>query len=353
MGANTHIEWCDHTFNPWMGCTKVSPACLHCYAEALSKRTGRGEYKRGVPRVRTSAANWKLPLKWNRDFEGCWTSPERPEREFNAFGWRSHRPRVFSASLADWLDEEVPIEWLADFLRLVHDTPHLDWLLLTKRPENWKPRLLAVMRRFDNDSAFTLETLPPEYHLALNWVCGDAPANVWIGATVEDHERRSRVPELMKIPAKVRFLSVEPMLSRVDLCEFLNIWWNQTEEKYVQDAPSPIHWVICGGESGHGARPMVPDFARSLRDQCQAAGVAFHFKQWGEWLPGEEHYQGPEWKFQDGSLMDSHLFPDLNDNPPGWEYEPLFTTIFRKVGKKVAGRLLDGVEHNGFPTTKG
>lgn len=133
---NTNIEWCDHTFNPWIGCTKVSPGCAHCYAETRDKRfTGGIHWGRGAPRNRTSPSNWNEPIKWNNG------AAKLAANCSQAFEYPSRRPRVFCASLADWLDDEVPIKWLADLLDLIRDTPNLDWLLLTKRPQNWEKRM--------------------------------------------------------------------------------------------------------------------------------------------------------------------------------------------------------------------
>lgn len=254
MGENTHISWADHTFNPWYGCTKLSPACAHCYAETLmDTRYGKVKWGPGQPRVRTSAENWKLPLRWSREAAAAETNP-----------------RVFCASLADWLDDDgVPVEWLADLLALIHATPHLIWMLLTKRPENFRGRMTAAFHHaFDVDGDNDLSTLH-------NWIsawfqAGTPPPNVWIGVTAENQEWADRrVPLVQAIPARVRFLSCEPLLGPI-LLNGLN------------DGKSPgIHWVIAGGESGGGARPMRAEWALTLRDTAKMAGCAFHFKQWG------------------------------------------------------------------------
>ena len=222
---NTKIEWAHHTFNPWVGCTKVSPGCAH----------------------------WAKPRQWNA-----------------AAMLDGSRPRVFCASLADWLDDEVPVEWLADLLQLVHATPRLDWLLLTKRPGNFEARVGRLIDAFLSLGAlgnFTGDGVKLAHWFA-DWRRGKGPKNVWIGTTVEDQTRADeRIPQLLRIPARVRFLSCEPLLGHVELDRF---FWDYG-----------IDWVICGGESGPGARPMDPEWARSLRDQCSAANVPFHFKQWG------------------------------------------------------------------------
>lgn len=302
MGENSRIEWCDHTFNPWTGCTKVSPGCAKCYAETMSRRLPQlGRWGPGGERKRTSAANWRKPLSWNRIA--------------GAAGGPRYRPRVFCASLADWLDAEIPAQWLADLLDLIHATPHLDWLLLTKRPELWRERLAAALAHAER-----LAPPAPGASMVRSWLYhGYAPANVWIGTTVEDQRRADeRIPALVDIPARVQFLSCEPLLEQVNL-----------------DLDG-INWVICGGESGHGARPMHPDWARSLRDQCQAAGVAYFFKQWGEWAPAA-----------DIDVCD----PVMGTPVTSARYHALpGGSGMLRVGKAAAGRELDGRTWDEVPT---
>ncbi len=268
MGKNTNIPWCDHTFNPWIGCTKVSPGCWKCYAEAQNKRWAGGEnWGPGAPRRRTSEANWRQPLKWNREEDGVMVS----HAEFVA----NRRPRVFCASLADWLDDEVPIEWLADLLDLINRTPNLDWLLLTKRPGNWEKRVWEVGDFAQlPDTARGAHTGPS---FARRWYDNkQAPANIWIGTTVEDQKRaEERIPSLLKIPARVRFLSCEPLLEPV------NLDFGHPRFRTAESYHSYIHWVICGGESGPGARPMLVEWADDLRRQCAASAVPFFMKQLG------------------------------------------------------------------------
>jgi len=313
MAENSKIEWCDHTFNPWEGCTKVSPGCANCYAEARNARFSGGMatlWGKGKPRRRTSAANWRQPLKWNRAEEGVMVS----HAEFVA----NRRPRVFCASLADWLDDEVPVEWLADLLDLIRRTPNLDWLLLTKRPENWDRRVYEV-----RIAAMKGDTARDDaiYAFTDSWMIGSAPGNVWIGTSVEDQQRADeRIPHLLRIPARVRFLSCEPLLGPVKLTTIIKDGIGRdalrVNDASMGEPERHVDWVICGGESGPGARPMRPDWARSLRDQCAAAGVAFFFKQWGEWA----------WAYS-------------NDGRPSMS----------RVGKKLAGRVLDGLTWQQFP----
>lgn len=259
MAENSNISWTDHTFNPWIGCTKVSPGCTNCYADTqdkLRKWTPEG-WGNGKPRKRTSASNWEQPVKWNRE------AAEATEMAYLRDRRRPpRRPRVFCASLADWLDDEVPIEWLSDLLKLIHDTPNLDWLLLTKRPENWRGQIQLVM-----DFAFNKPgTYPGLWEWCYRWSHKTAPTppqNIWIGTSVENQEwMEKRVYYLRGIPARVRFFSCEPLLGPVQI-----------------PSTGDIHWLICGGESGGKRREMKLEWAQSLHDQCKAAGVAFFMKQ--------------------------------------------------------------------------
>lgn len=228
MGENSKIEWTDHTFNPWVGCTKVSPACDHCYAESWARRTGQAHLWQGERR-RTTGTNWRQPLKWNRDAEAAGV-----------------RRRVFCASLADVFDNQVPSRWRDDLWHRIDQTPHLDWLLLTKRPQN-----IARM-------------LPGPEIGAPKW--GDGWPNVWLGTTAENAEEYARRwSHVAAPPAAIRFLSAEPLLGDLGDMDLGRV-----------GAPN---WIIAGGESGPGARPMHPDWARSIRDQCAAAGVPFFMKQ--------------------------------------------------------------------------
>ncbi|PSB25368.1 DUF5131 family protein [Stenomitos frigidus] len=247
MASNSKIEWTTHTFNPWIGCTEVSPGCAHCYAkDMMERRYHRVEWGAGKPRSRTTADYWKQPARWQRRAQLA-----------------GNRERVFCASLADWLDHEVPIAWLADLLTLIQTTPQLDWLLLTKRPEHWSERLHEVVR-LKHKGADTL---------AAAWLDGKAPTNVWLGTTVENQaQAERRIPLLLTLPATLRFLSCEPLLEAINLLKCLpsNV---RSENR--------LHWAICGGESGKEARTFDLQWARSLRGQCQAAGVSFFFKQTG------------------------------------------------------------------------
>lgn len=359
MAQTTGISWCDATFNPWMGCTKVSPACANCYAERdWDKRYGKVKWGDGGTRVKTSAENWKKPLLWNQAIKdgkcsGCFgkgftkkgngnKAENVPCNLCDATGKPTRRPRIFCASLADvfetWIgpirdsggsdiicrpyleSENTPEFWLSEapdslandpqgwspitmddlrceLFRLIDATPHLDWLLLTKRPEN-------IRRMWWGHTVTGFRPCHRE--------------NVWIGTSVENqHYADIRIPELLKCRelSPVLFLSCEPIVGEVDLtslwasrCEYRDVLNGIHVGSSFQQSCATVDWVIAGGESGPAARPADPEWFLSLRNQCWAAGVPFHFKQWGEF---DEHQN--------------------------------------RVGKKAAGRLLDGVVHDDFP----
>ena len=336
MAENSKIEWCHHTFNPWIGCTKVGPGCDHCYAEAdFDKRRHVVQWGAGQPRKRTAPSTWAMPLKWNAEAERL-----------------GIRYRVFCASLADVFDNEVPAEWRADLFHLIEETPNLDWLLVTKRIGNaekmmWKARLSLV-----GSTRLVIPKVLP---------------NVWIGATITNQAEADRdIPKLLEVPAAVRFLSMEPLLGPVDLYSAYLPCPNA--ELIVMDPETGAHeccsdcdytgtssemgidWVIVGGESGPKARPMHPQWARDLRDQCAEAGVPFLFKQHGEWLAtdfcDDDTAMIPSksvvYVRLDGSFHDGSEGVDFfgGDQETAW------------VGKKAAGRLLDGVLHDGYPEVK-
>lgn len=384
MSANTKIEWCDHTFNPWIGCQKVGPGCDHCYAEAWDRRfavSGHAmRWGAHAKRTRTSQANWKLPLKWNaKPFCECmdchWRGDARdaelktdvPGTEFGSGAWRvcpnckqptlkEARQRVFCASLADVFDTQVDEQWRADLFALIRATPNIDWLLLTKRIGNAQAMLdrAAWLTCRDRTEPTEWEPLP----------------NVWLGATVVNQEEADRdIPKLLAVPAAKRFLSMEPLLGPVHLDQF-----HPTREPALPPLLDGVDWVIVGGESGPGARPMHPDWARSLRDQCAVAGVPFLFKQWGEWLPiNQQEEEFTNSFYRSNRIAEAHENQDNLDDCYGRRCTVATTVVHMdgsthgvtesmafmqgtgamttfKAGKKAAGRLLDGIEHNGFPS---
>jgi len=340
MGEITAISWCDHTFNPWIGCTKVSRACDGCYAWAMMDlRYQRVQW--GAPghgngtRERTSAGNWSKPRAWDRKAAASGT-----------------RPFVFCASLADVFDNQVPREWREELFELIRVTPNLVWLLLTKRPQN-------IVRMVRDHGA----------------IAGNGtrylPGNAAIGTTVEDQDRAINLFRLA-IAARdtgplFTFASFEPLLGPVDPTRIVvhegpAEFYGSPEIKSVvmnfnalAGAPSmhlpPLGWAITGGETdqgGHKARPSHPDWFRSLRDQCAAAGVAYHHKQNGEWQDGSDFAPDAMVMMTDGRLCEfgAAELVDMDRDAPVMPHNP---TLIRRVGKSRSGRLLDGVEHNARP----
>lgn len=293
MSGKTKIEWADRVWNPTTGCTKGSEGCRNCYAERLA---GRFWGERKFSEVQCHPDRLDLPHHWRK-----------PQR-------------IFVDSMSDLFHPDVPDEFIWDvWNKMDHDWRHT-FMILTKRPERMYQWAKYYVTELD---------------------CGEYP-NIWLGVSVEDQKTADeRIPLLLQTPAAVRFVSVEPMLGAVDMelavrtnCGVYS-YNSLTGENWPftmrsQDDGEKLDWVICGGESGPGARPMHPDWARSLRDQCQAADVPFFFKSWGEW--SSEYPQGVsmtnrERIFQGGM------------------------SVYR-VGKKKAGRLLDGREWNEMPEVK-
>ena len=276
MAKNSHIEWTNHTFNPWWGCHKVSSGCDNCYAEVWSKRVGQKLWGQTAPRRFFGEAHWREPLKWNREA-----------------GVAGKRARVFCASMADVFERRGSLNSERTRLwNLIEQTQNLDWLLLTKRPQH-------------------ILSMTP---WGRNW-----PSNVWIGTTIENQKIADlRLPYLLSVPAAVRFLSCEPLLGPLDL----RSWFDRRSY-------NPINWVIVGGESGTRSRPMHPDWAVGLMRQCLVAAVPFHFKQWGHWVPTEYQTLGNGQK----------VVTLTSDNP----------VQMKAVGKKFAGRILEGTTWDDLP----
>ena len=289
MGETTKIGWTDHTFNPWVGCSKISEGCKHCYAETMAKRApslvygpqkGQGGPRAHLPvwgdqapRRVTSAENWRQPLRWDR-----------------AAAKAGVRRRVFCASLADVFedvagspvnDPNTMAEWRVRLWGLIRDTPHLDWLLLTKRPEN------------------VLSLVPDHWrpHEPGRGPVNGWPAHVWIGCTVENQARAAeRLPHLLRIPAPVRFVSYEPALERVEFGRWLPLRERAHGiEASAEGGTRGIDWIIVGGESGPGARPFELAWARSVVAQGKAASVPVFVKQMGALRRMGEFSSFEEW----------------------------------------------------------
>ena len=270
MSEKSKIAWTDSTLNFWEGCTKVSAGCANCYAEARDRRfTGGKLWGKGAPRRKSKSAV-KDALRFNKlpwICDECGKSHPKQYVECLPCGSRSmHRRRIFSLSLGDWLDDEVPIEWFVEMMDTIRQCDQVTWILCTKRPENFKVRLNAVI---DTDK-FTSTT---KWHWLIAWVAGiEVPPNIILLNSVENQEMADkRIPELLKIPAACHGLSLEPLLGPVDLSKWLG----------SNMADDGIEWAIIGGESGPNARPCNVEWIRSLVAQGKAADMATFVKQLG------------------------------------------------------------------------
>lgn len=359
MAERSNIEWCDATFNPWIGCTKVSPACDHCYAERdFDLRRHVVQWGAGQARKRTGDDNWKKPGRWNKQRFvtcGCGFRGTIDELTTDAvhgcnLQFKPARRRVFCASLADVFDNEVPVQWRRDLFDLIAATPNLDWLLLTKRIGNAKTMM-----------ADALHLNPAAQAEGRIWPL----PNVWLGATICNQAEADRdIPKLLATPAAVRFLSIEPMLGAIRLgswlqrspsAAFVAGKVTATMPDWTRIGSTSIDWVICGGESGPHARPMHPHWALDLRDQCAAAGVPFMFKQWGEFGPTPD-----DWLLSIGGVVfpEGSIFAGMPSRQIHRNFDDYATSSdttaeqMRRIGKKAAGRILDGRTHDGFPETR-
>jgi len=283
--SQTKIEWTDETWNIITGCDKISPGCQNCYAAKMSKRlAGRYGYPKDDP--------FKVTF--------------HPDKLYQPQKWKKPR-RIFVCSMGDLFHKNVPFNHINQVFNAAFHAPQHTYIVLTKRPD-------IMQRYFESCRDRGVPVLHWERH----------GLKLWKGVTAENQEQADkRIPVLLQIPAKVRFVSVEPMLSQINffpgLPDFLDF-------SYTTDPPR-IDWVICGGESGSKARPTHPDWARLLRDQCEEAGTPFFFKQWGEWLPFDQRVAG--------QISNSEGF---KRNKWAW-----------KTGKKIAGRLLDNKLWDQFP----
>jgi protein gp37 len=283
MAKDSRIEWTHHTFNPWWGCVQVSDACDNCYAETWARRLGINVWGPHSERRFFSDAHWKEPLKWDAEAKNT-----------------KERRRVFCASMADVFEKnDALVPHRQRLLDLIAATPNLDWLLLTKR--------IGIVKKL----------LPKGYEF---------PKNVWLGATVENQAVADKMIKYLltfKSPA-VRFLSCEPLLSDLDLNQYLTIGSHGTR----------VDWVITGGESGAGSRPMNPAWPLHIQQQCEAAGVPFHFKQWGHWAPIELVRND----------MTKNTRIEIMQDDTG--------ASVAAIGKGKAGRELAGQHWDGFPKVK-
>jgi len=345
VAENSNIEWTDHTISFWWGCEKVSAACANCYADTLAKRYGDDIWGKGKPRRKIKSAVGNL-LKLNEKAKAAGRVDKVFINSMSDF-FESDRGQLIIDHQGNALDTTLA-DMRREAFEVFDQCSNLALLLLTKRPEN--------IRKFWSDSVPYGYSAPAED----GWL--PCRTNVWLGTTVENQEQaEKRIPELLKCRdlSPCLFLSCEPLLGSVDL-EFIDsggivncLLGSYEEYGYIcdqltvtdikRDGPS-IDWVIAGGESGQNARPSHIDWYRSLRYQCKDADVPFFMKQWGEWAPGVN--------FDPETIHDMRIdlkgrnvthSPDLHDESDAF---------MDRVGKKKAGRLLDGVEHNGMPEVK-
>jgi protein gp37 len=343
MSDHSAIEWTDATWNPLRGCSRVSAGCQHCYAERVAARfSGPGMPYEGLIHPTTKGWNGSVRMV--------------PEVLDQPLRWRKPR-KVFVNSMSDLFHESVPDEWINQIFDVMERCSHSEWhgsqrgwtfaglhtfQILTKRPARMLSYITARLAKkqayadqFKNCPTEGMRNSP-----AAAWAKQDASAvrtHIWLGVSVEDQATADeRIPLLLKCPAAVRWLSCEPLLGPI------NFRWRpyaheaagEDYRTYLDRMGSVDHleslkgidWIVAGGESGPGARPMHPDWARSLRDQCASAVVPFFFKQWGEWAP------------YDRGRSDNPIFK--------------FDGPFTRYGKKLAGRLLDGLEHNAYPEVR-
>ena len=355
MADHTRIEWTDATWNPITGCTLVSDGCRHCYAATLAATRLKNHPSRaGLARLNAAGeAKFTGEVRLNND----WI--DQPLR------WRKSR-RIFVCAHGDLFHEAVPDEWIDRVFAVMALAPRHVIQVLTKRPERMREYFSALAaspsRRFDvllaarRVGATLMELQTIEQLLATLPL-----PNVWLGTSVEDQATAdARIPHLLATPATVRFVSAEPLLGPVDITQPQfgemhcaarcngNCLARGDEECPDQYDMPKLDWLIVGGESGRKARPMHPDWARSLRDQCQDAGIPFFFKQWGEWAPdypwpgsATETTQRAFWHDSCGLIFDT---PAQEDGLSFFSDGHVL-----RVGKRAAGRLLDGREWNEVP----
>lgn len=369
MADKTHIEWTDATWNPITGCSVVSPGCTNCYAMKLAgTRLKHHSSREGLTTMSKAGPVWNGEVRFNEQ----WL--DQPLR------WQKPR-MIFVCAHGDLFHENVPDYWIDKVFAVMALAPHHTFQVLTKRPERMNAYMTEARTVFAGEllgsyehvynamgvvGRDTLNNRHPYRDLYPTGMPWPLP-NVWLGVSAEDQARADeRIPLLLDTPAAVRWVSAEPLLGPVDLEPYLSrchaardgdcnwphcpqerdyqswcrLAWDDDREMHTA-ATARLDWIVAGGESGPGARPMHPDWARSLRDQSAAAGVAFHFKQWGEWAPAPD---GATHSLHCRPVAGSHgKIVTITDRATG-------KPILNRIGKKAAGRNLDGVTHDAYPT---
>ncbi|ATN32861.1 hypothetical protein ACO34A_03470 [Rhizobium sp. ACO-34A] len=377
MADNTKIEWTDATWNPITGCSIVSPGCTNCYAMKLAgTRLKHHESRAGLTKESKGGPVWTGEVRFN---EQWLTQP---------LEWSKPR-MIFVCAHGDLFAEGVPDEWIDHVFAIMALAPQHTFQVLTKRPKRmreyltrprWRPVLdwgqderptyfiaeaagkLAIrlprnikvpahVRTFGQIAEFERDIRDE-----LLWPL----PNVWLGVSVEDQKRADeRIPILLDTPAAIRWISAEPLLGPLNVAEYFQTIIYKPQSVGCSDSlllsviRSALDWVVAGGESGLGARPMHPDWARSIRDQCAAAGVPFLFKQWGAWTSIlDREADDPDWRADySRSLSDVHEDIRWINLQGGTGFRGERFHVMRRTPRSVAGRLLDGVEHNAFPVT--
>ncbi len=309
--GKTSIEWTDASWNPIVGCTEISPGCANCYAARLaaSRLTHTPQYK-NLATIDGTGVKFPRNVRWTGEVRFL---PERLEEPLH---WRKPR-RIFVCDMGDLFHESVEDDWLESIFVTMLNCKRHTFQILTKRPQ----RMFEYFKK--------------RWWLPVSERWADPMPNVWLGVSVENqHFADERIPLLLQTPAAVRWISCEPLLGSLDISKYLRCRKGQeiTPGGCVSIIPD-LDWVVCGGESGPSARPMHPDWARLLRDQCQAAGVPFFFKQWGEFGP-------PQKELNHLTAALPRTFTGVNIG--GGE-------LMLRYGKKLSGRLIDGREWNEFP----
>lgn len=365
MADGTHIEWTDATWNPITGCSVVSAGCKHCYAMKLAGTRLKHDPSRAGLTIETNAGPvWNGEVRFNEK----WL--DQPSR------WGRPR-RIFVCAHGDLFHEAVPDEWIDRVFAVMASAEHHQFQVLTKRPGRMLEYLSVDSGDEHRENTALRRIRDLQFQRGLGLGRGEVNVyndvgqgrwplpNVWLGVSVENQAAADeRIPLLLRCPAAVRWISAEPLLGAIDLRQvrgtgnpmfdgytgFFDVLRSDRCAVHARGYCMPmacgghlpaIDWVVAGGESGAGARPMHPDWARSLRDQCAAAGVPFLFKQWGAWAP---------------TSIPVDQLPSTDPNvrlvEGGWSNRLKVDRFMRQVGKKAAGRLLDGVQHDGYPEVR-
>jgi protein gp37 len=370
MADKTLISWAESTWNVINGCTVVSPGCANCYAMRwAATRMKNHPSREGLARMHNGHPQWTGEVSLNKKVS------------LEPVKWSRPR-RIFVCAHGDLFHESVPDHWIDFVFNVMFLAPQHTYQVLTKRPARMREYMQIVLDETEEQTAYRfavsmlhagLENTPKDKLPLIQW----PPPNAWLGTSVEDQERaEERIPLLLETPAAIRWLSCEPLLGPVDLSEWL-VCPNWSDDIPMDmttglreccakcdftgiagfEGLPIVDWVVVGGESGPGARPMHPTWARSLRDQCDRAGVAFHFKQWGDWLPFNQCRGKEQREAVSRTTIESNktgngkqtVFGAWSNGHKIYATPGIIPVQINNVGKRIAGRLLDGVQHDGYP----